>query len=52
MNIHVFTAILDVYKRRELSKLKNFKSKVIEFIKLYFEKSKELKQKRGLEIFL
>ncbi len=45
-------SILDVYKRGDLHTLKNFNSKVIEFIKPYLNRSKELKQKKGLEKFL
>ncbi len=45
-------SILDVYRRRELQTLKNFNPEVISFIKPYLEKSKELKQKKGLENFL
>ncbi|MFX1394215.1 MAG: radical SAM protein [Promethearchaeota archaeon] len=45
-------SILDVYRRGDLSKLKNFNSKIIEFVKPYLEKTKELKNKRGLENFL
>jgi len=45
-------SILDVYKRGELHTLKSFNSKIIEFIEPYLEKSKEIKQKKGLEKFL
>jgi DNA repair photolyase len=45
-------SILDVYKRNKLHTLKNFNSKLIEFIKPYLESSKELKKKKGLEKFL
>jgi DNA repair photolyase len=45
-------SILNVYERNELHTLKNFNSKVIEFIKPYLEGSKNLKQKSGLEKFL
>lgn len=45
-------SILDVYKRGDLSKLDNFNSKIIEFVKPYLSKSKELKQKKGLDKFL
>jgi len=45
-------SILDVYKRGELHTIKNFNPKIIEIIKPYLEKSKELKQKKGLEKFL
>ncbi len=45
-------SILDVYKRDELHTIKNFNPKIIELIEPYLEKSKELKQKKGLEKFL
>jgi DNA repair photolyase len=45
-------SILNVYKRGELQTLKNFNVKIINFIKPYLEKSKELTQKKGLEKFL
>ncbi len=45
-------SILEVFKRGELHNLKNFNSKVIDFIEPYLEKNKELKQKKGLEKFL
>ena len=45
-------SILDVYKRGEMHTLKNFNPKIIKLIEPYLEKSKELKQKRGLEKFL
>ena len=45
-------SILDVYKRGDLLKLKNFNKKIIEFIKPYLDKSKDLKRKTGLDQFL
>ncbi len=45
-------SILDFYKRDELHTIKNFNPKIIELIEPYLEKSKELKQKKGLEKFL
>ncbi|MBY8989156.1 MAG: hypothetical protein KGD58_00230 [Candidatus Lokiarchaeota archaeon] len=45
-------SIVDVYNRGDLHMVKNFNSKIIEFIAPYLEKSKELKQKQGLEKFL
>ncbi len=45
-------SILDVYRRGELHILKSFNSKIINFVKPYLEKSKEIKQKKGLEKFL
>jgi len=45
-------SILDVYKRGELHTLKNFNSKIINYIEPYLEKSRELNQKKGLEKYL
>ncbi len=45
-------SILDVYKRGELPKLRNFNSRIIKFITPYLERSTDLKQKRGLDKFL
>ncbi len=45
-------SILDVYKRGELLKLKNFNEKIVEFVKPFIEKSKNLKRKTGLDDFL
>ena len=45
-------SILEVYKRGELLKLKNFNKKIVEFIKPYIEESDDLKRKTGLERFL
>lgn len=45
-------SILDVYNRGDLHTLKNFNSEIIEIVKPYLEKGKELKQKKGLEKFL
>jgi len=45
-------SILDVFKRGELSQLKNFTRKIIEFVTPYLEKIKDLKHKTGLDIFL
>lgn len=45
-------SILDVFKRGELSQIKNFTNKIVEEVKPYLEKTKELKQKIGLEKFL
>jgi len=45
-------SILDVYKRGELLKLKNFNKKTVEFVKPFLEKSKNLKRKTGLDQFL
>ncbi len=45
-------SILDVYKRGELSKLQNFKPEVIKYVKPYLNKTKELKQRIGLDKFL
>ncbi len=45
-------SILDVYYRGELSSLKNFNNQIIEFVKPYIEKSKDLKHKTGIDKFL
>ena len=45
-------SIIDVYKRGELSKLNNFNKKIIEFVKPYLDKSKEIKYKTGMDRFL
>ena len=45
-------SILDVFKRGELSQLKNFTSKITEFVTPYLEKTKDLKYKTGLDKFL
>ena len=45
-------SILNFYKRGELAKLKNFNSKVREFVEPYLKKSKELNEKTGIDQFL
>ena len=45
-------SIMDVYKRGDLGKLRNFTKQIIEFITPYLEKSKEFKQKKGLDRFI
>ncbi|MFX1316944.1 MAG: radical SAM protein [Promethearchaeota archaeon] len=45
-------SILDVYNRGELSNLKSFTKKIIEFVKPYLEESKNLTYNQGLEKFL
>ena len=45
-------SIISVYKRGELAKLKNFNSKVREFVEPYLKKSKELNEKIGIDKFL
>ncbi|NVM19159.1 MAG: radical SAM protein [Candidatus Lokiarchaeota archaeon] len=45
-------SIIKVYKRGELAKLKNFNSRVREFVEPYLKKSKELNEKVGLDKFL
>jgi len=45
-------SILDVFKRGELSQLKNFTRKITEFVTPYLEKTKVLKHKTGLDKFL
>ncbi|MFX0080509.1 MAG: radical SAM protein [Candidatus Hodarchaeota archaeon] len=45
-------SILDVYRRGNLSKLKNFNQKIIDYVKPYLEKSQDLKFKSGIDKFL
>lgn len=45
-------SILDVYKRGNLSKLKNFNQQIIDYVEPYLEKSKDLKLKNGIDRFL
>jgi len=45
-------SILETYKKGELAKLPNFNSEIIEFIKPFLNKSKELREKQGLEKYL
>jgi hypothetical protein len=45
-------SIISVYKREELAKLKNFNSKVREFVEPYLKKSKKLNEKTGIDKFL
>lgn len=45
-------SIINVYKRGELATIKNFNSKVIEFVEPYLENSKELNKKTGMDKFL
>lgn len=45
-------SIIDVYKRGELSKLKNFTRRVIDFVEPYLKVAPELHQKKGLDKFL
>ncbi len=45
-------SILDVYKRGEISKLRNFKPEIIKYVKPYLDKTKELRQRKGLDKFL
>jgi len=45
-------SILNVFERGELSKLKNFTSKIIEFITPYLEKAKKITHKNGISKFL
>ncbi|NHJ19976.1 MAG: radical SAM protein [Candidatus Lokiarchaeota archaeon] len=45
-------SILNVYNRGELSKLRNFNSKVREFVESYLEQNKELNEKTGMDRFL
>jgi DNA repair photolyase len=45
-------SILNVYKREELSKLRNLSKEIFDFIKPYLELYKELEKKTGLDKFL
>jgi DNA repair photolyase len=45
-------SIFNVYKRGELAKLKNFNSKVREFVEPNLKNSKELNEKTGIDKFL
>jgi DNA repair photolyase len=45
-------SILDIFKRGELSQLKNFANNIIEFVIPYLEKTGSLKQKTGIDKFL
>ena len=45
-------SIINIYKRGELATLKNFNSKVREFVEPYLIKSKDLNEKTGIDKFL
>ena len=45
-------SIINIYKRGELAQLKNFTSKVREFVEPHLKKSKELNEKTGIDKFL
>jgi DNA repair photolyase len=45
-------SIINIYKKGELSQIKNFNRKVIEFVEPILEKSKEVNIKTGLDSFL
>ena len=45
-------SIINVYKRGDLAKLRNFNSEVREFVEPYLKKSKELNEKTGIDKFL
>lgn len=45
-------SIINIYKRGELAKIKNFNSKVREFVEPYLKKSKDLSEKTGMDKFL
>jgi len=45
-------SIINVYKRGDLAKLKNFNPKVRDFVEPYLKKSKELNEKLGMDKFL
>ena len=45
-------SIINVYKRGELATLKNFNSKVREFVEPYLKKSKEMNERIGMDKFI
>jgi len=45
-------SIINVHKRGELATLKNFNSKVIEFVEPYLKKSKEMNERIGIDKFI
>ena len=45
-------SIINVYKRGDLAKLKNFNSEVREFVEPYLMKSKEMNEKTGIDKYL
>jgi len=45
-------SIINVYKRGELATLKNFNSKVIEFVEPYLKSRKEMNEKTGMDKFI
>jgi len=45
-------SIINVYKRGELATLKNFNSKVIDFVEPYLKRSKEMNEKIGMDKFI
>ena len=45
-------SIINIYKRGDLAKLRNFNSKVREFVEPYLRDSKELNEKKGMDKFL
>lgn len=45
-------SILNVYERGEISQLKNFTKKIVDFVIPYLKEAKELNQKTGLDRFI
>ncbi|MBN1216027.1 MAG: hypothetical protein JXA99_11390 [Candidatus Lokiarchaeota archaeon] len=45
-------SIIDIYKKGELGKLKNFTKSIIDFVTPYLEKSKDLTKKKGIDRFI
>ena len=45
-------SLINIYKRGELAQLRNFNSKVREFVEPYLKRSKELNEKTGIDKFL
>ena len=45
-------SIINVYKRGELATLKNFNSKIIEFMEPYLKRSKEMNEKTGMDKYI
>jgi len=53
LNLNNFEeSILDVYKKGNLSKMRNFNRQIIDYIEPYLEKSQDLKNKSGIDRFL
>jgi len=45
-------SIINIYNRGELATLKNFNSKVIEFVEPFLKKSKEMNERIGIDKFI